>query len=68
MCREKELLMNEVQAALSKLIHLAHEEQDMVAKQDRKRMLEIDLDIEHTVGEKERLMGALKHHIDQHGC
>lgn len=67
-CSERQQLEGTVQRYLLELSELARLEVDTVAGDDQNRMLEIDRSIENSLGEKERALGALIHHREQHGC
>jgi fructose-1,6-bisphosphatase/inositol monophosphatase family enzyme len=67
-CLDKIRLMDKVQSILAKLVELGQTEQDAFKREDHDRMEEIDRNIEQTIGEKERAIGAYKQHVAEHGC
>jgi len=67
-CPRKQQLIDEVQVLLQRLASLAHEETAAVGSGDDERMMQVDKEIETTIGEKERSMGALRAHRADHGC
>ncbi len=67
-CRVKLDLMEQAQRVLSNLSELMIREREAIATESENTMLAIDKAIEHKVGEKERIMGALRQHRSEHGC
>jgi len=67
-CQRQEELAAEVQRHLQRLIELAHAETQAVAVRAENLMMELDKQIERTIGQKERAMGALCAHRHDHGC
>ena len=67
-CPRKIELLNEAQAILQKLAAFSHAEQSALESGDKALILEIDKHIEHTLGEKERAIGAYHNHMKEHGC
>jgi len=67
-CQRQQELLAEVQRILLKLSELARAESKAMESRSENAWLEIDKQIELTIGEKERSMGALKQHRDEHGC
>jgi hypothetical protein len=61
-------LMTEVQQHLTHLAELARAEAEAISCKSDNTWLAIDREIEHAVGEKERSLGALKQHQNEHGC
>ena len=51
-----------------RLSKLAHAEADAMRTGNESTWMEIDHQIELTIGEKERALGALKQHRQEHGC
>lgn len=60
--------MHEVQDHLRRLAELAREEIEAINSKDETTWMKIDRQIEATLGEKERTLGALREHRSTHGC
>jgi hypothetical protein len=67
-CLRQQELIGEVQHHLIRLSDLARAEVEAVRSKDDKELLSIDKEIEATLGEKERSLGALREHRREHGC
>lgn len=67
-CETQQKLAAEVQRYLSVLVDLAQAEREALRSRDDGLIMTIDRQIENAVGEKERAMGALRHHRREHGC
>jgi hypothetical protein len=67
-CRRRQELIDEVIRHLERLAELAHAESEALAGQHQNLWKEIDRQIENEVGAKERAIGALNQHRDEHGC
>lgn len=67
-CEMQQKLAEEVQRHLSVLVDLAHAEREAVRTGDDALIMMIDKQIEAAIGDKERAMGALRHHRAEHGC
>ena len=67
-CEEQQRLAEVVQRALTALAELAHAEREALRTGDQQLIMAIDKQIENTMGEKERGMGALRQHRLEHGC
>jgi hypothetical protein len=67
-CKRQEELAAEVQRHLQRLIELARAEKEAIALRAENMIMELDKQIEQTIGEKERSMGALNSHRQEHGC
>jgi hypothetical protein len=67
-CVEKALLMEKVQSTLIKLAKIAHEQSDSLGRGDQKTVLALDKELENSLGEKERQLGAFNQHVEDHGC
>ncbi len=66
-CLRQQELIAEVQRHLVRLAQLARAESELISG-DSEAWLEIDKEIELQIGEKERSMGALRQHREEHGC
>jgi hypothetical protein len=60
--------MERAQGILLHLAELMHREREAIATESENTLLAIDHEIELAVGEKERAMGALRQHRQDHGC
>lgn len=60
--------MGQAQEVLSKIVHLAQEQKQALSNQTENVVRELDLMLEHEIGEKERALGALRQHCNDHGC
>jgi hypothetical protein len=60
--------MEQAQGVLSRLAELAHEQQIAIREGSEERIMAVDQRIELTLGEKERALGALRQHRQEHGC
>jgi hypothetical protein len=67
-CVVREQLENFVQGHLQQLAALAIEEVALVKTGDTKLILHIEKRIENEIGAKERALGALNEHRNEHGC
>lgn len=67
-CPKKQQLMEQVQASLVSLSELTRAAVDALRRDDRATTQKLDNEIEHKLGEKERAMGALREHENEHGC
>jgi hypothetical protein len=67
-CKTRQRLEDLAQHHLRELAALAHEEAEILKTGDEERILAIDKRIEHTLGQKERVIGALQEHRGEHGC
>jgi hypothetical protein len=68
LCKQKDELLEAVQRHLARLSELAHLEITAIQSKSDNTWLNIDKEIENTIGEKERALGALKQHQQEHGC
>lgn len=67
-CPKQQELIAETQKFLIQLAELARQEADALAAGDNDSIMLIDKEIESTLGDKERTMGALHRHQREHGC
>ena len=67
-CARQQELIAETQVYLMRLSELARKEADAIESRDENEILAIDKDIETTLGNKERALGALHQHRAEHGC
>jgi|SRR6185437_16903119 len=67
-CLRQQELMEEVRRRLARLAELAHAEAEALKSRHHNLWKEIDQQIELTIGEKERCIGALNEHRKEHGC
>ncbi|MBZ5581852.1 MAG: hypothetical protein LAQ30_06535 [Acidobacteriia bacterium] len=66
-CLRQQALIAEVQRHLVRLAQLARAEAELVGGPSD-AWLAVDKEIELEIGEKERSMGALRQHREEHGC
>ena len=67
-CDRRDELVADVQRHLMELADLARQEADVLGRNQNELLMPIDKQIEETLGEKERALGALKQHRNDHGC
>jgi hypothetical protein len=68
MCNTRQRLEDLAQHQLRELAAMAHEEAEILKTGDEERIVEVDKRIENTLGQKERVIGALQEHRREHGC
>jgi hypothetical protein len=67
-CPEKLKLQSEVRECLSRLAKAAADSIEALRSQDNQSLDRLDKELEFVLGAKERLMGALRQHVAEHGC
>ena len=67
-CPKQQELMAVVQDILTHLAELARAEAEAVQYKTENTWMEIDRQIERAIGQKERAIGALRQHMQEHGC
>ncbi|MFP5277785.1 MAG: hypothetical protein ACLGPM_11770 [Acidobacteriota bacterium] len=67
-CKEHDRLAAEAHAVLSKLHEITARQLAVFEAGDRPKFIQYDEELELTVGEKERVIGALRQHDEEHGC
>lgn len=67
-CAEHDQLAARAHACLEKLHQLTREQLESLEAGEDQRFMRIDREVETTLGEKERAIGALRHHDEAHGC
>jgi hypothetical protein len=67
-CPECANLEPEVQLTLQTLSYLTRAMLDAFHNCQRDRFVQLDKELEATIGRKERTMGALRQHIKEHKC
>lgn len=67
-CTKYDELSERAMAALDDLFRLVHRQVEAMKKSDNKIAHSFDEDIELLIAEKERALGALRQHRDEHGC
>jgi hypothetical protein len=67
-CPQRAELQERAMEALRRLNKITHEQMETLKANNLARVLEIDKTLESLFGEKERAFGALKQHIEEHGC
>lgn len=68
LCAKRAELEEAVQERLLLIASLAREEAEVIKTGDQDKILVIDKRIEKAIGSKERAIGALNFHRDEHGC
>ena len=58
----------EAEAPLQRIIDDSKSARDALRDRDNRKLMRFDLDLEHSVGEKERAFGALREHQREHRC
>lgn len=67
-CVEHERLAKEAYAHLKKLHSLTEKQMEVFESGDRESFMQYDRELENGVGEKERSIGRLRQHDEEHGC
>ena len=67
-CAEYDRLRSEVENVLGNLAQVTTLLLDLFRTGDSEKYLHLDKELELTVGEKERAVGALRQHIKEHKC
>jgi hypothetical protein len=61
-------LTEKVQQHLIRIAELSRAAADAVASRNENLLRELDSLVEHELGAKERALGALRQHREEHGC
>ena len=61
-------LTAEVEAVLKKLVDLVNAQREAFLHEQAAEFMRLDKQLENTLGEKERFIGALREHQKEHGC
>ena len=67
-CAEYDRLSSQVAQILSKLSQLTTQQADLFQTGDFQGFKNLDREVELTLGEKERAIGALGQHMSEHKC
>jgi hypothetical protein len=67
-CPEYVKLESEVESVLQKLTEITSAQLAAFQENDPVRVFRLDKELELTIGEKERALGALRQHVKEHGC
>jgi hypothetical protein len=67
-CIKKQQLIAQVEGCLDRIAKLARTEAEAIREMGNGEWLDIDKQIEAAIGEKERAIGALWQHRQEHGC
>jgi hypothetical protein len=67
-CDKYTELAGQVRAVLGKLVEITQAQQKAFLEKNQARFMQLDKELELTVGEKERIIGALREHQKEHGC
>jgi hypothetical protein len=67
-CSRRDELMDETQQTLMKLAELARHQAEALRTGSDNLVMALDKEIETTLGDKERTLGALREHRKEHLC
>ncbi len=67
-CPTQQKLVEIVQAHLMQIAHLSRSTADALANRNENLAHDLDSEVEREIGAKERAMGALRQHREEHGC
>ncbi len=67
-CAERSRLSSLVDEVLRSLVELTRAQREAFARRDQAEFARLDRELEQTVGEKERRVGALNQHTQEHKC
>jgi hypothetical protein len=67
-CRKQQSLIDCVQQHLLRIADLSRDTAEAVANRNENLTRELDSQVEKELGEKERALGALRQHREEHGC
>jgi hypothetical protein len=67
-CDERDGLIGKTEETLLKMADLAKNQAEALRNGNENVVMAIDKQIEMTLGDKERLLGALQEHRAEHGC
>jgi len=67
-CPRRDELVEETQRTLLKLAELARHQAEALRSDADNLVMTLDMEIEKTLGHKERTLGALREHRKEHGC
>jgi hypothetical protein len=67
-CEEHDRLNLEAHTHLKKLQELVNQQIDAFESGAHERFMAIDKEVENALGEKERRIGELRQHDEEHGC
>ena len=67
-CGKHEELLKQAQEILERIRELTAKQVPCIERGVRERFLRMDRELELAMGEKERAVGALREHDEEHGC
>lgn len=67
-CARRDELTEKSQKAIQKIIDISQRSRAALGLGDESLMRQLDQELEMTMGEKERALGALRQHQQEHGC
>ena len=67
-CDERAKLEGQANSVLEKLVRLTNAQLEVFQARNHAEFMRLDRELELTVGEKERTIGAVRQHIQEHGC
>jgi hypothetical protein len=67
-CDERAQLEGQANSVLEKLVRLTNAQLEVFQARNHAEFVRLDRELELTVGEKERTIGAVRQHIKEHRC
>jgi hypothetical protein len=67
-CDERAKLEGQANSVLGKTREVDEAQLEVFQARNHKEFMRMDRELELTVGEKERTIGAVRRHIQEHGC
>ncbi|HET6144978.1 MAG TPA: hypothetical protein VFE02_15810 [Candidatus Acidoferrales bacterium] len=67
-CEKYNELAQKVESVLQKLVDITEAQRGAFLEQNHPRFTKLDKELELTVGEKERVIGAFRQHQKEHEC
>ncbi len=67
-CPERRRLIEVVQHHLIRIAELSHATAEALTNGNENLTRELDKEVENEIGAKERALGALRQHREEHGC
>jgi hypothetical protein len=67
-CEKYNELAQKVESVLQRLVDITEAQREAFVEQNHSRFAHLDRELELTVGEKERVIGAFREHQKEHEC
>ena len=67
-CPVEQRLADDVSGALARIVELSKAQYEAFHRNDEGELMRLDKELELAFGEKERSIGALRQHREEHGC